>query len=282
MHHISQNLINKLSYGPSETTEEGLRTTRDNIVKLLGSDYSAFLQGSYKNDTAISNINDIDIVAIRTASIPSNWSWENIFDDVVSKISVNSTYRSYLSKGNKCVKLTLNTKSIDIVPAIVASTANSISKEPTLIFNRSTKQQIANYPKTHYLNGSKKNQETDQKYKKVVRLIKNFANNHDLKGIAPSFYLECLIYSYDNPSFKKEIITSFLDIIYHICFKENFNFKFTSVAGDKIIISDKEWKIDNFNQFKNFLGNHYNYLYNAINASNTRDATLNFNKFFNI
>ena len=278
MTNISNNLIIKLSSGPSEATEADLRATRDNIVRLLGSEYEIFLQGSYKNDTAISNINDIDIVAVRTTNVPRYW--EGIFDDIVNKISIFIPYRNAISKGNKCVKLSLSNKQIDIVPAVRSAGAGGQFNEPIDIFSRNTQASVKNYPKSHYARGCEKNKNTNQKYKKCVRLIKNFVNNHNIKKLAPSFPLECLIYSYNDTSFSSELILSFQGIVRHICLGQNFNVNFSTIAGDRAVVSSSGWPQADFENFRHFLNNKLAYLDSAINANNQIQADYYFKQFF--
>lgn len=282
MTYISTALIDKVSKGPSDSTEEGLRTTRDNVVYLLGSNYEVFLQGSYKNDTAIYDINDIDIVALCVKNIPQYW--ENIYDDIVAKISSAQQYKGKVSKGNKCVKLILSNKNIDIVPAIRKNifprTRNNLN-EPIQIFNRANQQIVDNYPKTHYANGTSKNQATNGNYKKCVRMLKNLINNHKKKDIAPSFYLECLIHNYTDQSFNGELITVFYNILHHIAYTADYNV-YESVAKDKKIIQDTEWSLIKFNAIKSFLQQNITSLSSAINATTQSNADLYFKKFFNL
>jgi|688.fasta_scaffold164398_2 hypothetical protein len=283
MTYISTVLIDKVSKGPSESTKEGLRVTRDNVIYLLGSNYEVFLQGSYKNDTAIYDINDIDIVALCVNNIPKNWG--NIYHDIVNKISSVPQYQGKVSKGNKCVKLILANKNIDIVPSIRSSDyikfRNSFN-EPIQIFNRANNQIVDNYPKTHYANGTNKNQVTNGNYKKCVRMLKNLINNHNKKDIAPSFYLECLVYSYTEDSLTGDLVGRFYWILNHICYGSDFNYQFTTVAGDKQVLQDTEWSLEKFNSFKLFLQKNINNLSSAINATTQSNADLYFRKFFNL
>lgn len=284
MTNISNTLIDKYSSGPTEATENGLQTTRDNIVKLLGSNYDVFLQGSYKNDTAIYDINDIDIVAVRISNVPH--LWEDIFDDIQAKVSSFAFYRGKVTKGNKCVKLVLQNKKVDVVPAVrqdVYNGSRNSFDEPIQVFDRAKQVVIHNYPKTHYDNGAKKNKSTNGNYKKCVRLMKNFVKNHNGTDTAPSFYLECLIYSYSDASFaKNSLIESFYFICNHIANATDFNVNFKSVAKDKTTISNTEWSNVNFIKFRNYLKSKLPYLQNAVNARNTTDADKNFRLFFNI
>ena len=288
MNYISNRLIEKFSSGPSEYSEDGLRTTRDKIVELLGSDYEVFLQGSYKNDTAIYDINDIDIVAVRVKNIPKLWDailWENIFDDIQKKILSFSLYSGKVIKENKCIKLQLQKKKADIVPAVrhdVYEISRNGFNEPIQVFDRLTQRVINNYPKTHYDLGAKLNQLTNGNYKKCVRLMKNFVKNHDGTKVAPSFYIECLIHSYNEQIFVQPSIESFYYICDHIANGADFNMQFKSVAGDKIIIQNEEWSYSNFSTFKNYLRNKLLHLKDAIGAQDNVEADKHFKLFFNL
>lgn len=283
MYKISESLIYRLSSGPSDATESDLRVTRDNIIDLLSVEYNVFLQGSYKNDTAISSINDIDIVAVRKNPIMSLlFRWEQVFDDLIYKIGSYHQYKNAISKGKKCIKLNLSQKRIDIVPAIYSYENTNKFCEPIRIFNRETQLEVLNYPKTHYENGCIKNRNTNQKYKKCVRLLKNFIKNNNIKHVAPSFYVECLIYSYPESWFQEELILCFYKIVNHLCNAADFNFSFTTISGDKTVISDREWSINNFLQFRNFTRQKISYLLNALNSNNQLTADQYFKNFFNM
>ncbi|MEO3828239.1 nucleotidyltransferase domain-containing protein [Actinomadura sp. B10D3] len=65
---ISQSLIDKYSAGPPDWKVTQAKNLHENIRKALdnsdGSKFDTFLQGSYRNNTAIKEINDVDIVAL--------------------------------------------------------------------------------------------------------------------------------------------------------------------------------------------------------------------------
>jgi hypothetical protein len=64
---ISQSLIDKYSAGPSAARISTVKRLHENIRDALDiwgeQKFDTFLQGSYRNNTAIADINDVDIVA---------------------------------------------------------------------------------------------------------------------------------------------------------------------------------------------------------------------------
>lgn len=69
------------------------------------------------------------------------------------------------------------------------------------------KRWVVNYPKEHRKNGAEKNSHTNGRYKRTVRMFKS-ARNHLVDtgkitgNLAPSYFLECLIYNAPDDAFK--------------------------------------------------------------------------------
>src|SRR6266542_2210821 len=86
MHNISQSLIDRYSAGPSTSKTTQVANLQTTIREVLGDDYDTFLQGSYRNGTAIADINDVDIVARRKATNAplSAATWESLFNTIAS------------------------------------------------------------------------------------------------------------------------------------------------------------------------------------------------------
>jgi hypothetical protein len=80
-YNISQSLIDRYSAGPSAWKVTQVANLQTTIRDVLGEDdYDTFLQGSYRNGTAIADINDVDIVARRKATNAplSSAAWERL------------------------------------------------------------------------------------------------------------------------------------------------------------------------------------------------------------
>jgi len=85
-------------------------------------------------------------------------------------------------------------------------------------FRTSSSEEIINFPKLHLKNGSDKNQKTNGKFKPVVRIFKNMRNKAielgylPSKEIAPSYFIQCLLYNVPDNVF----LGSFQEIVYKI------------------------------------------------------------------
>jgi hypothetical protein len=277
MSFISQVLIDQTSAGTSLTTKSEVSAFQQKIRQLLNG-YDTFLQGSYANDTAISDINDVDIVALEVPVGLGSINATTLFNDIKSRIETDYNYIGNTIINKKCLSINLSTKKADIVPAIkgILAVNKNYYGEPIFIADG-----IANYPKTHINNGISKNKRTNDNYKKIVRMLKHFVNNHNIKNIALSFYLECLIYSYHNCFFTNDLPLS-LSIILRRLNSSLFNPNFRTVAGDKYVISQTEWHPQVFAQFKNLVSCLLPHLIASLTAKNEQTANYYYRRFFNI
>jgi hypothetical protein len=174
---ISQWLIDRYSAGPSESKITQVANLQTTIRDVLGDDYDTFLQGSYRNGTAIVDINDVDIVARRrgTNASLSSAQWERLFNAIASKLRSSYRISGTVSIGDKCVKLKGSALNADIVPAVAIG---DFDKDPIAIWSRREREERPNYPRTHYSNGVSKHRATLQAFKPTVRLFKRWARQY--------------------------------------------------------------------------------------------------------
>lgn len=280
MTQIALGLIDQVSKGVSQSTIDEISAFHENIRSLLEQRYDTSLQGSYANDTAISDINDVDILAIEkpiSNYLPSIGVTNSHFVEIKSILETNQNYRGMITVGHKCLTLSLATKSADIVPAVKLFLGNTNQfGEPFIIA-----QGINNYPKTHLAYGQAKNQRTNNNYKKIVRMLKNYVNNWNIKEIAPSFYIESLVYSYSDNSFSNDLPLTLANILNHMV-GSSFDYNFSTVAGDKHVISHTEWSPLSFHTFKQHINLKLPYLNSATTTSSESMANSHFRSFFNI
>ena len=199
---ISQWLIDRFSAGPSESKVTQVANLQTTIRDVLGlDDYDTFLQGSYRNGTAIADINDVDIVARRKATNAplSSPRWESLFNTIASRLRNSYRVSGTVSIGDKCVKLKGTSLNADIVPAVAIG---DFTKDPIAIWSRRKKEGRPNYPRTHYDNGVGKHRATSQAFKPTVRLFKRWARQYPgFDKTAPSFYIECAVHAVSTSKF---------------------------------------------------------------------------------
>jgi hypothetical protein len=147
---ISQWLIDQYSAGPSESKVTQVANLQTTIRDVLGDDYDTFLQGSYRNGTAIADINDVDIVARRrrTNAPLSPAQWESLFNAIASKLRNSYRVSGTVSIGDKCVKLKGRALNADIVPAVAIG---DFEKDPIAIWSRRERERGASELPSHPL-----------------------------------------------------------------------------------------------------------------------------------
>lgn len=289
-HLIPDSEVQRYARGPSQTTVSSVAAFQDAIRDALGSDYETFLQGSYKNDTSIRDINDVDIVAVLkfTSSgafsgrpVTNYVSWADIFAEVRGRLD-SASFRGRTSIGDKCVHVNADW-SADVVPAV---TINGYDRDPIAIYSFREQAERKNYPRVHYENGVRKQQRTGNAYKPTVRMFKAWAANHwaNDPSIAPSFYVECVVYNATDSNFGLDDLAS---TFFYVGYRIESNFLPTlpryvsSVAEDKDILVESEWKLANYSRFHAQLTRSTSLVLDARNARNQAEAVRLWRAAFN-
>jgi len=220
--------------GPVSTTEDqkcknALSQVTTAIKTTFGSKVSIFLQGSYRNNTNVRRDSDVDIVvryddvffpdlryltegqkAIYNANrSPAQYKFGQFKNDV-HQILFTSFFGSGVKRKNKCIEVPGNMTRVtaDVVPSFVHkrfNTATEVSAEGIEFF-ADDGTDISSFPEQHYRNGVAKTEATVRMYKRTVRILKNIRNKlievHLIpEDLAPSFFIECLVWNVPNKEF---------------------------------------------------------------------------------
>jgi hypothetical protein len=197
-----------------------------------GKSFTIFLQGSYGNDTNIYSDSDVDVV-IATDSIyyydldelpedqkeifrrnlsGASYTYQQFKADVLSHLQSN--FGQTVKAGKKAIFIPENgaRRDCDVLPAAesrryyryVSASDNAYHRGITFWTPDGTK--IVNYPKQHSENCTAKHQATSSWFKPCVRILKNMRNSMISKdyleeGIAPSYFIEGMIYNVPNKEF---------------------------------------------------------------------------------
>lgn len=225
----------------AKTTHESIRNAlaheRSPIKDRIGGSVQIYLQGSYKNDTNIRADSDVDVVVELTTTFGHNahelpfdqknahdqaygsaaYDWPEFRRDVVTALTNYYGATSIDATGNKSIKLLPGPGRLkaDVVPVINYRKYNYFygigshsAEEGVKFYHRTTNRAIVNFPEHHYQNGVSKNSDdrTGGRFKPTVRIFKNMRNylidNGKLaKGIAPSYFLQSLVYNVPDEHF---------------------------------------------------------------------------------
>lgn len=237
---VSESQLASWAKAPSETEETKCQNAVTNITeairKKFGQEVRIFLQGSYKNRTNIKKDSDVDIVVLHTGYYfpsdhqlspedkkmfwanfkPSAYSFEN-YKTELNDLLVSKFGSSAVRRKNKCIRIAGNTYRVDadIVPAFEYHRFRTHDSVEAVGIALKTDEGalIDSYPEQHHNNGVTKNQDTNEKYKSVVRILKNVRNDLIDQSVMqleqmPSFLIECLVWNvYPYHHFNKYSLT---------------------------------------------------------------------------
>lgn len=206
--------------------------------------FEIFLQGSYKNTTNVYGDSDVDVV-VRLDSIfytdlyflnaeekarfeaqrsPGTYSLDEFKSSVVSWLT--KKYGSDVKPGTKAVFIKGNGTRRDADVLVCAKLRRYYTFpaygdpafEDGICFFLPNGDRIENYPIQHSDNCTKKHQDTRQWFKHTVRIFKNLRNTMIAKGIiedglAPSYFIEGLLYNAPNDRFGGTDQLNFKDVL---------------------------------------------------------------------
>jgi hypothetical protein len=207
--------------------------------------YDDYLQGSYRNYTNIWRDSDVDLVVELTSvarfdttelnawdlqqfNTSINWvsyDWADFRQEVLRALYAYYEASRIDPTGKKTIKVGgFDGLYADVVVCMkhykyrrypVQSAHDCV--EGMTFFVPSEYRWVVNYPKLHIANGEQKNTQNGW-YKSTVRIFKNMkrymVDNRLLgDGVAPSYFLECMLYNVPNSQFGTSYQTTFLSVI---------------------------------------------------------------------
>ncbi len=241
---IPESQLGRWSHHGSQTnsklTHESIRDALDSYSWPEQMTYDFFLQGSYKNDTNIRGDSDVDVVIklnhafyhdcsslslsdrhkLEGSFRTSAYTWTEFRTATLD--ALRSEFGASVEEGNKSIKIKSGSSRLaaDVVVCTEYRKYNSLDSfvKGIKFFTLRDKRCVINYPNEHYKWGAEKNWRTDGLYKQTVRMFKNARNRLvDTKKIsqnlAPSYFLECLIYNAPNRAFQGRLQDIYYSIV---------------------------------------------------------------------
>ncbi|WP_116388827.1 nucleotidyltransferase domain-containing protein [Cupriavidus taiwanensis] len=220
-------------------------------LEAAGTGYSdkshkIFLQGSYGNDTNVIKESDVDVVirldsiftydlsalppdqqqAFRSSHGSATYTHEHFRNDVLA--ALRARFGAHVQPGSKAVVIEPfhNRRKADVLIATQHSKYNwyvsDLAGEHDYVlgisFHKADGTRVINYPRHHRENLVTKNQQTNEWFKHIVRIFKNareqmIVRGHIEAGVAPSYYLEGLLYNVPTNCFGDTYVDSMVKSI---------------------------------------------------------------------
>jgi hypothetical protein len=250
---------------------QGSSSTYNSIKDVLeksgtpfaGKSFSVFLQGSYGNSTNIYAESDVDIVICLDEVFQSDTkdlndqaktAWDTAYKnaeythldfsaDVLSVLV--DAYGNSVTAGRKAIMIPANgaRRKADVIVATQYrryykfNGVNDQTFDEGICFYTSDGVRIANYPKQHRENMTKKHQDSSKWLKPMVRVMKNLrsklVNDGLIKaGLAPSYFIEGLLYNVPSEKFHTD---------YETCFVNSINWLRQNSEKSKLVCANEQY-----------------------------------------
>ncbi|MFT4941588.1 MAG: hypothetical protein ACI88A_004658 [Paraglaciecola sp.] len=265
---IPESQLETWSHQGSITQSASTYSTVKNALESIsatyhGKNYKVFLQGSYGNNTNIYSESDVDVVirlddvyhsdlsqlssddrdTYDRAFVPATYTYEQFKKDVLKVLT--DRFGSDVRAGDKAIAVAANAgrRKVDVIASMqfrrywkFKGVYDSNYDEGICFFNGGG-DIIANYPKQHSDNLTEKHQGSNKWLKPMVRVLKNLrsklvADGMLNAGVAPSYYLEGLLYNVPSEKF---------GVNYTNCFVNIMNWFQTEAHKDKLLCANEQY-----------------------------------------
>ena len=241
-------------------------------------EFDVYAKGSYPNFTNVIRDSDVDIAVELTTFFKNRFihAAEGLtladvgvtpymgdatlagFKDDVESALVADFGAGAVDRRSKAIRVAENTGRLpaDVVPCVTERTWTSRTgyNDGVRLYNdRNPDAHIVNYPKQHLEQGTKKNDATSRRYKRVVRILKRLENEMVDEGVidvVPSFLIESSVWNvpnskFDAPTWKGRVRSALAHI-------------FNETLNDKCVTSD-DWLEGNAIKFLFWGGQTWSY-----------------------
>lgn len=250
---------------PSPSWVERASSQYNSIKRLLESasgeagklSPQTFLQGSYRRETAIYAINDIDIVALCKLWYPPSpgggegWNRDRIFGALGDALRAFGPYRDLVTYGPRsmCIKLDLGIKA-EVLPAVFEAGNSDPNREPFYIYRPENAKWEKGFARYHQLLLTEKNKQTGGNFIPCVKVLKHIRSGFQIEAV--SFHIECLLYNVSNDSYRgspADYINSVLTTISSYSAEAWWNTPIMTPCGDRKLFGGTEWQWESWALF---------------------------------
>ena len=246
---------------------------------------TCFLQGSYKQQTAIHGINDVDVVALCSLWQPAppssgsgpTWNRDQIFAIIASSIANDVRFVNKVSynANSMCIKVYGDVK-IEVLPVVYTTNNNDPGKEPFRLYRPSNGQWSDGFARYHqgFLTWKNKPEKTSGNFIPAIKVFKHIRTRFQLQTV--SFHIECFLYSLPDALFGGAPTGYLPNLFSHISANTAGAWYARNVltpCGDRDIFTSGEWNAEGWGKFHQLSEQIANALQSA-SAATDRDAAI--------
>ena len=246
-------------------------------------DLDPFLQGSYKNDTNVTQSSDVDVVVRlktvwradkSTLSIEevekynkstktSQYTFANFNSDILFCLQKHFGSQNVIND-NKCIRIKPHSEfcDADVIPALTyklyGAFPSSEGQKFTegICFDTNEGKTVVNFPKEHQQSLIEKSNSTNGNFKETVRMFKNLKDELIEKGLLPehsakSYFIENLLFNVPDNLFSGLYKDRFHNVLENLITDFNSGKVNNYYCANKVhkLLADNTWHIDSMKQF---------------------------------
>lgn len=244
---------------------------------------TTFLQGSYRQQTAIYTISDVDIVALCNLSFPGapggggrSYGRDEIFRIIAAPLFADGRYRDKViyRPQSMCIKVDLGIK-IEILPVVFKAGTTDIDVEPFVLYRPESAKWEDGFARYHQRWLSYKNsaERTNGNFIPAIKVLKHIRTMFGLN--AASFHIECLLYFLADTVFQggpADYIASFLRTIAMYTPDAWYKANVMTPCGDRDIFTCTEWGAQDWWKFHAIVSKCSNLAQAAISTQSESQA----------
>lgn len=234
---VDESTLSKWTGRASDTEQDRYNRTKDRINKAIEAyeplskwDFKVYPKGSYPNFTNVVRDSDVDIAVELTGLVNYSFdhgakgltmadigrsSYQGDYGLAAFKDDVEQAMRQYFSsdavrRGNKAIEIAPGPSGLpaDVVPCQshrqVIKPDGTFRQGIRLRDDSNPLKKLINYPVQHLQRGIEKNDRTQRRYKRVVRILKRLENQMVDEGLitpVASFMIESAVWSVTDAAF---------------------------------------------------------------------------------
>ena len=192
--------------------------------------YEVFLQGSYKNDTNLGGDSDVDVVVLLSSKLKPavaalageqlqkdgshrfvHRHWESFRNEALK--AMRARFGKAAESGRKTLKVPKGK-----IPADADLVVTVSHREGIAFYLSDERRWVVSFPQQHHDQGQRKEEATDRRFKRTVRMFKAARNRLVekktlTKDDVPSYFIECLLYNVPNHLFKRKRAATYTGIL---------------------------------------------------------------------
>jgi hypothetical protein len=218
-----------------------------------------FLQGSYRQQTALYTINDVDIVTLCRLWQPGSggggrtYDRDQIFAIIAAPLLNDWRYKDKVRYGpdSMCVKVDLGIK-IEILPVVFKQGTTDPQEEPFRLYRPENQRWEDGYARYHqgWLSDKNSAGRAAGNFIPSIKVFKHLRAHHSVDAV--SFHLECVLYSLADPLFSGRPADYSETLLAHLAAtpaEDWYQRGCLTPCQERNIFTPHEWSFDSWAEF---------------------------------